>query len=80
MKVFYRKKNENVKTQQKLTIDNEKEPAMKIGYLIKVQENLDNSLIVVIYDNKSGYQYKESDMIQKDSFLEYETMANVPTP
>ena len=80
MKVFYRKKNENAKTQQKLAIDNEKEPASKIGYLIKVQENLENSLLIVIYDNKSGYQYKDSDLIQKDSFLEFETMVNVPTP
>ena len=74
MKVFYRKKNESVINQKKLPIENEKEHAFKIQHYIKVAENIENALKVQIYDNKSGYQYKDNDLISKDSFLEYETL------
>eukprot|EP00347_Sterkiella_histriomuscorum_P012081 403369963 len=59
---------------KRLPIENEQEPAFKIGYYIKVAENIDESLKVQIYDNKSGELYKDNDLIMKDSFLDFETI------
>ncbi len=35
---------------------------------------IEGNMKVVIYDNKTGQQFDESDMISKDSFLEYEIL------
>lgn len=46
MKVFYRKKNDSVINQKRLKIENEQEYAFKIGFYIKVAEDIDDSLRV----------------------------------
>ncbi|CDW76888.1 dwnn-domain-containing protein [Stylonychia lemnae] len=74
MKVFYRKKNESVINQKRLPIEGESEPAFKIAYYIKIEENIDDNLKVQIFDNKTSQLFNDNDLIPKDSFLEYEVL------
>lgn len=72
MKVFYKPRSEkgNLK---RLPIDSESEPAHKICSKIKFQESIEHNLCIMLYDNKSGHQFKDNDIIAKDSILEYQT-------
>ena len=71
-KVLYNKKGES--TINKLPIEGEKEYANRIAYYIKIAEDIDGPMKVLIFDNKTGLLFDDQDMIPKDSFLQYEVM------
>ena len=55
-------------------IDKEPEMAHRICSKIQFQEGIDlSSLRVILYDNKTKQLYRDNDVIQKLSYLEYET-------
>ena len=75
MKVFYRKKADAEIKLKPLPITSEKEAAFKVAFSIKVAEEIEDSMRVLIYDNKTGELYLDNDLIMRDSFLEYEAIS-----
>jgi hypothetical protein len=75
---MFRKKNENKIF--KLPIPSDTVPCSFINQSIRNQILIDMSLKILIYDIKSEQLYKESEMITKGSFLEYELVSYESLP
>lgn len=72
MKIFYKPRHGDDKHKQ-IPLDKEAYAAHIIAEKIRFQEGIDHSLRLTLYDNKTGHIYREDEMIEKLSYLEYST-------
>jgi hypothetical protein len=72
-RVLYKKKDEKGPL-QRLFIDNDQEPGHKIAQKIRFKECIENKLHIAMYYNKTGETIRDSDMINADTIIDYETI------